>query len=326
LEVGKLADAAHATIAFFTASIERQTALSSRADRPSPPPTTVGASRMSSIEILPLSGHLGAEVHGADLSQVDDALFAQIHRAFLDHAVVVFRDQKLSHEDQISLGRRFGELDVHPIAIGMEEHPEIIRVLKPAGERASFGTSWHTDNTFFEKPSMASVLYGVTLPPFGGDTLWASMEKAYEALSPGMKKIVDDLHAVHSASRAYDPAVTGEAKYRGEAAISYRHSDIIDEEVVHPVVRTHPETGRRGIFVNPMFTIRIDGLSQPEGDAILGFLYEHATRPEFTCRLQWKPGTVAIWDNRCTQHYAIDDYEGFERVMYRVTIQGDRPR
>jgi taurine dioxygenase len=281
---------------------------------------------MASLEIHPLSGHLGAELRGVDLARLDDSLFAKIHQAFLDYSVVVFRDQRLSHEDQIAFARRFGEPDVHPIAIGIEAHPEIIKVLKPAGERAAFGTSWHTDNTFFEEPSMASILYGVTLPPYGGDTLWASMEKAYETLSPGMKKIVDELTAVHSASRAYDPAVTGEAKYRGEAAINYRHSDVIDEEVEHPVIRTHPETGRKAIFVNPMFTIRIAGLSQRESDAILEFLYQHATLPEFTCRLQWQPGTVALWDNRCTQHYAIDDYEGFERLMYRVTVQGDRPR
>lgn len=283
-------------------------------------------SASQSVEVLPLSGHLGAELSGVDLSRLDDATFAAVHRAFLDHAVLVFRDQQLGREDQIAFARRFGELDVHPIAVGMDDHPEMIEVLKPAGERASFGTSWHTDNTFFEKPSLASILYGVTIPPYGGDTLWASTEKAYETLSPGMKKIVDDLVAVHSARRAYDPAVTGEAKYRGEAAIRYRHSDVVQEEVLHPVVRTHPETGRKGIFVNPMFTLRIAGLSQAEGDAILRFLYDHVTRPEFTCRLRWRPGTLAIWDNRCTQHYALDDYEGFERVMYRVTVQGDRPR
>ncbi len=278
------------------------------------------------LEILPMSGHLGAEIRGADLAKLDDAVFAEIHQAFLDHAVIVFRDQTLGHEDQIAFGRRFGELDVHPIAVGMDQHPEMIRVLKPAGERASFGTSWHSDNTFFEKPSMASILYGVTLPPYGGDTLWASTEKAYETLSPGMKKVVDDLVAVHSARSAYDPRVTGEAKYRGEAAIQYRHSDIIDEEVEHPLIRTHPETGRRGIFVNPMFTLRIAGFGAAESEALLHFLYDHVTRPEFTCRLRWQPGTVAMWDNRATQHYAIDDYEGFERVMYRVTVQGDRPR
>jgi taurine dioxygenase len=278
------------------------------------------------IAVHPLSGHLGAEVRGADLAKLDDQSFAELHQAFLDHAVLVFRDQRLEHADQIAFGRRFGELDVHPIAVGMEEHPEIIRVWKPAGERASFGTSWHTDNTFFECPSRASILYGVTVPPYGGDTLWASTEAAYQALSTGMKKIVDDLGAVHSASRAYNPAVTGEAKYGGDAAIQYRHSDVIGEEVEHPVVRTHPETGRKGLFVNPMFTLRIAELAVRESRVILDFLNDHIAKPEFSFRLQWQPGTVAIWDNRCTQHYALDDYAGFDRLMYRVTVQGDRPR
>ncbi len=281
---------------------------------------------MPPLEIHPLSGHLGAEIAGVDLARLDDDGFAEIHRAFLDHAVLVFRDQKLEHPDQLAFAKRFGEPEVHPIAIGMESWPEIIKVWKPAGERASFGTSWHSDNSFFETPSLASILYGVTLPPYGGDTLWVSTETAWDTLSAGMKEIVDGLQAVHGASRAYDPAVTGEAKYRGEAAINYRLSDAIDEEVVHPVVRTHPETGRKGIFVNPMFTLRIVGLHEDESDALLRFLYRHTTRPEFSCRLQWKPGTVAIWDNRCTQHYAIDDYEGFDRLMYRVTVKGDRPR
>lgn len=278
-----------------------------------------------SLSIRPLSGHLGAELDGVDLARLDDATFAEVHQAFLDHAVIVFRDQTLDYEDQIAFGRRFGELDVHPIAVGMEEHPELIRVWKPAGERASFGTSWHSDNTFFERPSMASILYGVTIPPYGGDTLWASMEKAYEALSPGMRKIADELVAVHSASSAYDPAVTGTEKYDGKAAIQYRYSEAIHEQVEHPVIRTHPETGRKSIYVNAMFTQRIVGFSKRESDAILEFLYAHATQPEFTCRLRWQPGTVAVWDNRCTQHYALDDYSGFDRLMHRVTVSGDRP-
>jgi taurine dioxygenase len=277
------------------------------------------------LSVHPLSGNLGAEIEGADLGDLDDTRFAAIHRALLDHGVIVLRDQKLSHADQIAFGRRFGELDVHPIAIGMEANPEIIKVWKPKGERASFGTSWHSDNTFFERPSMATILYGVTIPPYGGDTLWASMEKAYETLSPGMKKIIDGLSAVHGASRAYDPRATGEAKYRGEAAINYRWSDLIHDEVVHPVVRTHPETGRKSLFVNEMFTLRIVELARRESEALLRFLYEHATQPELTCRLRWRPGTVAVWDNRCTQHYALDDYAGFDRLMYRVTVTGDRP-
>ena len=280
----------------------------------------------SSIEIRPLSGHIGAEIHGVDVGAgLDDAGFEVVHQALLDHQVIVLRDQKLEHADQIAFARRFGPLDVHPIAIGLDAHPEVIRVFKPAGESACFGTGWHTDNTFFAAPSMASVLYGVTIPPFGGDTHWTSMEAAYQALSPTMKAMLEGLVAVHSASRAYDPRTTGEAKYRGEAAINYRYSDEIYEEVEHPVVRTHPETGRRCLFVNPMFTLRIVGLTEHESRALLEMLYAHATRPDFTCRLRWQPGTLAIWDNRNTQHYAMDDYQPFERLMYRVSVSGDEP-
>jgi taurine dioxygenase len=278
------------------------------------------------IRVQPLAGSLGAEIHGVDVSKPLSAeTFDEVHQAFLEHAVLVFRDQPLSHADQISFGRRFGDLDIHPIAVGMEEYPEMLRVLKPKGERASFGTSWHADNTFFEKPSMASILYGATIPPHGGDTLYASAERAYDALSPTMKELLEGLTAVHSATRAYDPAVTGEAKYRGDAAISYRYSDAIREEHSHPVIRTHPETGRKCIFVNPMFTLRIEGLAEAESEPLLDFLYSHTTRPEFTCRVQWEPRTLLLWDNRCTMHYALDDYPDYDRLMFRVSVSGDRP-
>ncbi len=278
------------------------------------------------IRVVPLSGRIGAEIDGVDLSKpLQSDVFEEIHRAYLDHAVIAFRGQTLSREEQIAFARRFGDLDVHPIAVGMPDHPEVIRVEKPAGERATFGTSWHSDNTFFEEPSQATVLYGVTIPAYRGDTLWASMESAYDALSPKMQEILGELSAIHGASRAYDPAVTGTDKYEGKTAIKYRYSDAVTREVQHPVIRTHPETGRRGIFVNPMFTLRIADLSEAEGEALLQFLFRHATQPEFTCRLRWETGTVVVWDNRCTQHYAIDDYAEHERLMYRVTVKGDRP-
>jgi taurine dioxygenase len=281
---------------------------------------------MSSLEITPLSTHIGAEIAGADLSKpVDDRLFGEIQQALFDHAVIVFRDQRFAAPEQIAFARRFGALDIHPIANGMEDHPEMIRVLKPKGERAFFGTSWHTDNTFFESPSAAVVLFADTIPPVGGDTLYASMSAAYEMLSPKLKDFVGSLTAVHSASSAYDPKTTGDAKYKGDAAISYTYSDAIYEEVSHPVVRTHPETGRPGLFVNPMFTLRINELEPDESEALLGFLYAHATRPELTCRVRWQRGSLVIWDNRCTQHYAIDDYPDYERVMYRVTVSGSKP-
>lgn len=280
----------------------------------------------SHFEVRPLAGALGAEITGVNLADLSEAVFAEIRQALVQYSVLCFRKQSLTHEAQVHFGRRFGELDVHPIVQGTDELPELLRVWKPAGESASFGTGWHSDNTFFDKPSMATILYGVTIPPYGGDTVFASMEKAYEALSPAMKEFLKPLKAVHSAARAYDPRVTGEAKYRGEAPLKYKYSEAVTAEVEHPVIRTHPESGRACIFVNPMFTMRIAGLSQRESDAILKLLFEHAVQPELTCRVRWEAHTVAVWDNRCVQHYALDDYRQFERLMYRVTVQGDRPQ
>lgn len=279
------------------------------------------------IEIRPIASQIGAEIRGVDVGKgLTDEVFTQVHAALLEHRVTVIRDQRLEHTEQIALARQFGELDVHPIAIGMDEYPEMLRVHKPAGEPACFGTSWHTDNTFFERPSGVTLLYGVTIPPVGGDTLYASTEAAWDGLSSTMQSMIRDLRAVHSAGSAYDPATTGTDKYEGKAAINYRYSDAIYEETEHPMVRTHPETGRLGLFVNPMFTQRIVGLSDDESRALLDMLFAHSVRPEFTCRVRWAPGTLTIWDNRCTAHYALDDYHGHERLMFRVTVTGDAPR
>ncbi len=278
------------------------------------------------IEIRPVSGVLGAEICGVDLARpLDDEAFDAVKQALLEHGAVFLRGQSLSREAQVAFGRRFGPLDVHPIANGMDEHPEVIRVQKPRGEDAFFGTAWHTDNTFFEKPSAVTILYGEKVPPYGGDTVFASMERAFETLSPAMQAFLEPLRAVHSAGRAYDPSTTGTEKYEGDAAITYTYSDSIYDEVEHPVIRTHPETGRKSIFVNPMFTQRILGLHPDESAAVLEMLYTHSTRPELTCRFRWEPGMVTMWDNRRVQHYAIDDYRDFERTMYRVTVTGDRP-
>jgi taurine dioxygenase len=279
------------------------------------------------IEVRPLSAALGAEIRGVDLSRdLDARTIAEIAAAFVDYGMIFFRNQNLDFSQLVSFARRFGELDVHPIVKGMEEFPELVRVWKPKGEPASFGVGWHSDNSFFAKPSKASLLYGVTIPPYGGDTLFASMEKAFASLSPAMQRFLEPLHAVHSAARAYDPKVTGEHKYRGEAPIQYRYDEqAIYSEVVHPVIRKHPESGRKSIFVNPMFTQRIVELSEAESRAVLDFLFTHSVRPEFTCRLRWEPRTLAVWDNRSVQHYAMDDYRDFERLMYRATVRGDEP-
>jgi taurine dioxygenase len=278
------------------------------------------------LQISEMSGALGAELHGLDLSRPlsrreQEALLEAFHH----YGVLCIRDQKLTRPAQVALARLFGTPDIHPIAQGMDDYPEIIRVLKPEGDRAFFGTSWHTDNSFFERPSAVTLLYGERVPPVGGDTLYASMEKAWELLSEPLKRFLEPLRAIHSARTAYDPRTTGDAKYRGETAIRYVYSDAIHDEVEHPVVRTHPVTGRKSLYVNPMFTQRIVGLSQPESDGLLEMLYGLSTRPELTCRIRWRNGTLAIWDNRTVQHYAIDDYADFERLMFRVTVAGERP-
>ena len=278
------------------------------------------------LQIRGLSGALGAEIRGLDLScppsEEDQKVLLD---SFYRYGVLCIRDQKLTHESQIALAKLFGPPDVHPIAQGLEEYPEIIRVLKPVGEQAFFGTSWHTDNSFFERPSSVTILFGESVPPVGGDTVYASMERAWEMLSEPLQRLLEPLSAIHSARTAYDPRTTGDAKYNGKAAIKYNFSETIYDEVQHPVVRTHPVTGRKSLYVNPMFTQEIVGLSRPESDGLLAMLYALSTRPELTCRIRWEEGTVAIWDNRWLQHYAIDDYADFERLMYRVTITGERP-
>ena len=278
----------------------------------------------STIEVEPMASALGAYINGVDFSKsLSDEQFQDVHDALVDNAVVFFRDQDLSPEMQLEIAHRFGTPEVHPIVEGSNAHPELIEVLKPAGEGASFGTGWHTDNTFFEKPSMITMLYGMDIPPVGGDTMWASMEKAYDHLSDGMKEMLDGMVAVHSAKIAFDPRTTAE-KYEGKHSLKYRHSDSLNDEVEHPLIRTHDVSGRKSIFVNPMFTLRIKGMTDKESAPILKYLYEFSTQPEFACRFRWEPKSIAMWDNRCTQHYAMNDYVQYRRFMRRVTIGGDK--
>ena len=278
------------------------------------------------IGVRPATAGLGAEVRGVDLSQpLDGAVLEEIRRAFLEYGAIFFRDQVLSYEQHMGFARHFGALEVHPIVNGMEDHPEIIRMLKPAGESASFGVGWHSDNSFLDEPSLGSVVYAEIVPPYGGDTLFADQAQAYEALSPGMQKMLGDLTAVHTARDAYT-APSAAPKYEGKTAITYRRSDAVDSVVEHPVVRTHPETGRKALYVNPMFTLHFKNLTAEESAPLLGFLFEHAVKPEFQCRFRWEKGSIAFWDNRRVMHNALDDYQAFDRLLYRVTIAGDKPQ
>jgi taurine dioxygenase len=277
-------------------------------------------SRSNSIEIRPLAGAIGASVEGMDLAAFDEAGFATIHRAFLDHHVLVIPGQRLTPDGLMAVARRFGRLYVHPYAKAMEGHPEVMPVIREADDVGrNFGGSWHADLTFEPEPVLGSLLYAVEVPDHGGDTLFANQHAAYEALSPGLRTLLDRLEAVHSADAAYGP---------GRLAAAHKMGLKVAEgtpEATHPVVRVHPETGRRGLFVNQLNTNRFAGWTEAESRPLLDFLFAHAVRPEFTCRVRWQSGSLVCWDNRSVQHIALNDYAGHRREMHRVTIVGDRP-
>ncbi|MBT5413315.1 MAG: taurine dioxygenase [Rhodospirillaceae bacterium] len=279
----------------------------------------------SGMEAAPIAGALGAELHGVDLAGgLSDAAVADIRRALLDHLVVFFRDQALTPETQIALARRFGAIAIHPIARGRDDHPEIVEVVREPGEMLNWGSKWHADTTGIESPPMGSILYARAVPPFAGDTCWANLCLAHDTLSDGMKAMLGGMHAVHS---------TGAPGRYVDFYKGMRAFDAGESEAVHPVVRSHPETGRPILFVNRSFTRRFDGMTEEESRPLLDFLFGHSERPEFTCRFRWRPGSVAFWDNRCTIHDAIADYwparnggaADKRRVMHRVMIEGDRP-
>lgn len=277
-------------------------------------------------DLRPLAATIGAEIFNVDLSQpISQNGVQSLRNALLQFGVIFFRDQHLTPDTHLTLAKMFGTPEVHPIVAGIDERPEIIRIVKPANEPASFGTDWHSDNSFFEAPSLGTILYAEEVPPAGGDTLYADMYEAYNKLSDGMKDLLANLRAVHSAKIAYDPAGTAGAKYRGESTLKYKLSEAVTEENLHPVVRTHPESGRKALYVNPMFTIHFENMTESESAPLLEYLYAHCTRPEFTCRFKWQKGSVAFWDNRGVMHYAMNDYEGYQRVMSRITLTGDKP-
>jgi taurine dioxygenase len=274
------------------------------------------------MEIKPLAGALGAEVFGVDLSRALSAqIQADIRRAFIDHLVLVFRGQKLDSEQFLSFARLMGEPIEYPFVKGLAECPLIIQVMKLEHERTNFGGIWHSDTAYLEEPPMGSMLLARELPPAGGDTLFANQYLAYESLSGGMRRMLDGLTAVNSSARA-DVSRTREDRMRTDAREDARREYVAE----HPVVRTHPESGRKGLYVNFAHTARFKDMTEEESAPLLQYLFAHQVRPEFTCRVRWEVGSLAFWDNRCTQHNPINDYHGFRRVMHRITLRGERPR
>lgn len=275
------------------------------------------------LHITPLSPALGAIVAGIDLRQpLSDAAQQAIERALLDHQVLFFRDQPITPTQQAAFAARFGDLHIHPLYPNEPEQPEIL-VLDTAVTDVRDNAIWHTDVTFLETPALGAVLAAKHLPAYGGDTLWASSSAAFEALSRPLQRLLDGLSASHDFTRSFPLERFGNTP---EALERYHAVQRQHPPVAHPVVRTHPVTGRKGLFVNEGFTTRINELEPAESDALLRLLFAHGARPEFSIRWRWQENDVAFWDNRITQHYAVDDYRPARRVMHRATMLGDRPR
>lgn len=277
----------------------------------------------NAIRVTPIGGSVGALVEGVELVRDDDAsTTTRLRQALLDHQVIFFRDQSMTPGQLMTVGRRFGELIVHPNLIAQGEHPEVITIRREPGDSRIVGAEWHTDTTCLERPPMGAMLHALEVPPIGGDTLFANQYLAFETLSAGMQRMLCGLNAVHNDTRVAGPNID---------ANQGRSVQVRDDETwqktehVHPVVITHPETGRRALYVNIAYTRRFEGMTEAESAPLLEQLYAHATRPEFTCRFTWETGSVAFWDNRCLCHIAINDARSGRRVMQRVQIQGDRP-
>ena len=281
------------------------------------------------LEVSPIAGALGAELFGVDLSlNLDDETFAEVRQALHEYLVIFFRDQIMTPEEQLTFARRFGEVETHRYAKGLPSHSEILPVVKEATDRAeNFGGIWHSDVSFHETPPMGQILYALEVPEAGGDTIFVNMYRAYDALSDAMKEMLDGVRAIHTGERSYgatDSQVT-RRQDKFSHSMDVKVKDDAKAEVAHPVVRTHPETRRKSLFASAISMQHFEGMTRAESQPIIDFLNNHSQRPEFTCRFRWRNRSVAFWDNRCTQHYALNDYHGQRRVMHRVTIAGKRP-
>ncbi len=274
---------------------------------------------MKHIEVRPLHAALGAEIQGVDVSRpLTEAVIAEIRKAFLQHLVVFFRDQQLSPLQLVEFARLFGEPMPYPQLKGLADCPLVTPVIKLEHETNNFGGVWHTDTAYLNRPPMASLLYAVETPPRGGDTLFANQYLAYESLPADIRQRIEHLIAVNSS-----------AKVEASRTRVDRQRDSGDQLKVlvakHPAVRSHPETGRKSLYVNVGHTTHFEGWTRQESEPLLSALFEHQIRPEFLCRFHWQPGSLAFWDNRCTLHFPVNDYHGSRRVMHRVTLAGDKP-
>lgn len=278
----------------------------------------------TSLDIRPLTGTCGTEVLGIDLSKPLPAdQIVTIRTLLAERGVVFFRDQDLTPDQHKAFARQFGEIVVNPVYGNLDGHPEIMPVVKEPGDKYNIGDTWHSDMSYMEEPPMGSILYAREVPPHGGDTLWSNMTMAYETLPDPLKRMLAGLKAVHS-----DRFLTARVAERNAGRSTRLRTDRDGQELnaTHPVLRTHDESGKLALYVNYPFTWAFEGMSREESLPLLNQLVAHATRPEFCCRFRWRKGSIAFWDNRCTMHYACNDYHGFRREMHRITIAGGRPQ
>lgn len=273
-----------------------------------------------------MTASVGAEVFDVDLGSPTPEMVATIEAAFAQYSVLFFRNQRLTPPQQVALTTAFGPILRVPYIRHLEEHPDVIAVLKEADEQriSTFGGTWHSDFSFLDEPPMATLLYALELPHVGGDTLWSNQYLAYESLSSGLRQLLDSLTAVQTAW-PHGTKGPGEGAAVSRSVGMTRNDPSADREVTHPVVRLHPITRRRALFVNPVYTERFSDMTVEESAPLLRFLFDHAVKPEFVCRLRWQLGTLAMWDNRCLLHLAVNDYDGERRLLHRTTVAGDRP-
>lgn len=267
------------------------------------------------ITVKPIAGSLGAEILDVDLKKLNEETFSEIYSAFVDYQVIFFREQSLTSDEYLAFGKRWGEIHHYPYMKGLDSHPEILEILKTENDTYAFGNVWHSDGSFTEIPPKATMLYSLEIPPAGGDTLFSNMYEAYNTLSDGMKKTLLSTRGLNVGDQPL-------ASFSGAKSMNQKDPGKTQVRTYHPAVRTHPDSKKKSLYVGG-HTIELESFTKNESTPILNYLKNHAIIPEFTCRFTWREGSIAIWDNRCTQHYAIDDYAGHRRRMHRITIMGE---
>jgi taurine dioxygenase len=279
---------------------------------------------MTKLTITPLTGATGAEITGLDLKSMSAEEESTLEQAFLDHLVVCIRDQELTPADLLDLTRQFGGIGETQYLNGLQEYPDVVALIKEADEKSphTFGAGWHTDFTFQPLPPSRTLLYAIDVPPAGGDTLYSNLYRAYEMLSPGLSAALENMTTIHSAIRSYGP----KASMKDHMENMTITNDVnTPTEMEHPAIRVHPVTGKKALWVNPVYTLRFKDMTEAESKPMLDYLNNLAINPSLTCRINWQPGTLTMWDNRCTQHCATSDYRGHRREMLRTTVAGDAP-